>query len=43
MSNNKQPTKEKYSISVGSAFIIGFFIGGVLGILILNAVIKGIL
>ena len=43
MSNNKQNMKDKYFISVGSAFMIGFFIGGIVGILILHAVIKGIL
>lgn len=43
MSNKKQTTKDKYFISVGSAFMIGFFIGGIVGIFILDAVIKGIL
>lgn len=43
VTNNKKSTKDEYAISVGSAFIIGFFIGGVLGMIILILVQKGIL
>lgn len=43
VTNNKKSTKEKYAISVGSAFIIGFFIGGVLGMIILILVQKGVI
>ena len=42
MSNNKH-TKDEYFISVGGAFMIGFFIGGIVAILILHALIKGII
>lgn len=42
MSNNKQ-TKDECFISRSKAFMIGFSIGGIVGILILDAVIKGIL
>ena len=41
VNNNK--LKYKYFNSVESAFMLGFFLGGIAGILILHAVIKGLL
>lgn len=41
MSNNKE--KDEHFILIGDNFLTGFLIGGILGILILDAVIKGFL
>ena len=43
VTNNNKTPKKKYSISAESAFVMGFFIGGILGMIILILVQKGIL